>query len=128
MCSKVEIKNHNVPSTWHEWMPQVAASLNSSSHSSIGNTCHCIVFDQDRRLPYSVLLQKDYPVYNFDDYVRLGISYFNKTYKRVQQTIAKAQQVKNQLQDKTVSHRLLVICEVIFVELHETINKFITSF
>ncbi len=38
---------------WHIWMPQVAASLNSSLHASIGDTPHFVVFGQDKRLPYS---------------------------------------------------------------------------
>lgn len=37
---------------------------------------HFVVFGQDKRLPYSLLLQKAEPIYYFDDYVRLRVSDF----------------------------------------------------
>ncbi len=58
-------------STWQEWMPPVMASLNSSLHKSIEDTPHYVVYGQDFRLLYSLLLKEEDPVYNFDDYVRI---------------------------------------------------------
>lgn len=46
----------DVSTSWHEWMSQVAASLNSSQHSSIWDTRHFVVFGKDIKLPYSLLL------------------------------------------------------------------------
>ncbi len=60
----------DISSTWHEWMPQVMASLNSSFHKSIGDTTPFVVYGLYFRLPYSFLLKEEDPVYNFDDYVR----------------------------------------------------------
>ncbi len=37
-------------SHWDEWMPQVAATLNSSLHKSITKTSYFVVFGQDKRL------------------------------------------------------------------------------
>ncbi len=71
----------DVSSTWHEWMPQVMASLNSSLHKSIGDTLHNIVFGQGHRLPYTFLLKGEEPIYNFDDYVRVRGTDFQKIYK-----------------------------------------------
>ncbi len=65
---------------WHICMPQEAASLNSSLHASLGDTSHFVVFGQDKRLPYSLLLAKEEPIYNYDDYVRVRVSDFQKTY------------------------------------------------
>ncbi len=77
----------DVSFTWHEWMPQLMASLNSSLHKSIGDTPHYIVFGRDLRLPYSFLLKEEEPMYNFDDYVRLRGTNFHTIYKRVSNNI-----------------------------------------
>ncbi len=113
---------------WHEWMPQVAASLNSSLHSSIGDTTSYIVFGQDKRLPYSVSVQKDDPAYNFDNYVRVRSLNFSKTYKKVQKHIAEAQKAMNQQHNKNASHRILVIGDVICIIIHEGENKLASHF
>ncbi len=81
-CQNRKILSHlhtlvrNIRSFWHEWMPQVAASLNSSLHTSRGKTPHFVVFGKDKHLPYSVLIQKGEPVYNFDGYVRVRAAVF----------------------------------------------------
>ncbi len=55
-------------SHWDEWLPQVAATLNSSLHKSISETPHFVgFFCQDKRLSYTLLSEKPQPVYNFDD-------------------------------------------------------------
>ncbi len=77
----------DVAASWHEWMPQVIASLNTSLHKTIGDTPHFIVFGQDKKLPYSVLLKEKDPVYNFDDHVRLRTINSQNIYKRVRANI-----------------------------------------
>ncbi len=71
----------DVSSTWHEWMPQVMASLNTSLHKFIGDTPHFVVFGQDHRLPFNFLLKEEDPIYNFDDYVRVRSTDFQKIYR-----------------------------------------------
>ncbi len=39
----------DISSSWHEWMSQVMASLNSAIHTSIGDTPHFIIFGQDKK-------------------------------------------------------------------------------
>ncbi len=73
-------------SSWHKWMPQVIASLNSSLHKSIGDTPHSVILGQDFRLLYSFLLKEENPVYNFDDYVRVRGTDFQKIYNESQTT------------------------------------------
>lgn len=82
----------------------VAAYLNSSFHSLIGDTPHYIVYVQGKGLPYSVLLYKDDLVHNVVDYMRLRISDFRKTCKPVQHTITESEQIMNKQQSKTAAH------------------------
>ncbi len=71
----------DVSTSWREWMPQVLASLNSSLHNTIGDTPHFVVWGQDKRLPYIVLLKKEDPLYNLDNDCRLRMTDFLKIYK-----------------------------------------------
>ncbi len=96
----------DVSTSWHEWMPQVMASLNSSLQETIGDTPHFVVYGQDHRLPYSVLLKKEDPVYNFDDYVRLRSTNFQRIYKRVRENIAHNKADMNEQQWKSAKEKV----------------------
>ncbi len=111
----------DVSSTWHEWMPQVMASLKSSLHKSIGDTPHYIVFGQDHRLPYSFLLKEEEPIYNFDDYVRVRGTDFQKIYKRVSHNIADSKSTMNESQWSTASQKIIVI-DLVYVKNQEPKN------
>ncbi len=117
----------DVSSTWHEWMPQVMASLNSSLHRSIGDTPHYVVFGQDQKLPYSLLLEEE-PIYNFDDYVRVRGADFQKIYKRVSHNIADSKSTMNKSQWSTASQKIIVIGDLVYVNNQEPKNKLAPRF
>ncbi len=104
----------NISSSWHEWMPQVAASLRSSLHTSIGKTPYLIVFGQDKHLPYSVLIQKREPISNFDNYVKVRASNFQQIYEQVTKNI-KTSKEKWNTQLCTVVEKYIGIGDVICV-------------
>ncbi len=83
------------------------ASLNSSLHKSIGDTPHFVVFGQDLRLPYAFLLTDEEPIYNFDDYVRVRGTDFQKIYKRVFHNIADSESAMNESQWSTANHKII---------------------
>ncbi len=107
----------DISSTWHEWMPQVMASLNSSLHKTIGDTPYYVVYGQDFRLPYSFLLKEEDPIYNFDDYVRLRGTDFQKIYQRVTNNIADNKATMNEYQWYTASQKLIVIGDIIYLKI-----------
>lgn len=88
----------DVSTSWHEWMPQVMASLNSSLHSTIGESPPFVILGQDKRLLYSVLLKKEDAIYNFDNYVRLSMANILKIYKGVQSSISVSKTTMNEQQ------------------------------
>ncbi len=118
----------DVSSTWHEWMPQVMASLNSSLHKSIGDTPHFVVFGQDHRLPYTFLLKDDEPIYNFDDYVRVRGTDFQKIYKRISHNIADSKSIMNKAQWNTDSNKIIVIGDLVYQQVPESKNKLAPRF
>lgn len=118
----------DVSVTWHEWMPQVMASLNSSLHKSIGDTPHFVIFGQDHRLPYSFLLKEDTPIYNFDDYVRVRGTDFQKIYKRVTSNIEDSKAAMNASQWKSATDKLLVTGDIVYLKIQEPKNKLAPRF
>ncbi len=53
--------------SWEDWLPHVAASINGSVNSSTGKTPHYIEFNEEKRLPYDILIALLVPVYSVDD-------------------------------------------------------------
>ncbi len=104
------------------------ASLNSSLHKSLGDTPHFVVFGQDHRLPFSVLLEKEDPVYNFDDYVRLRTTDFQKIYKRVRDNISDSKQYMTAQQWKSASEKIILLADIVYIKVHEPKNKLAPRF
>ena len=69
----------------------MAASINSTYNSSIGETPHFVVFGVDKRLPYDVLLESPRPLYNPDDYAKLQLSVFQKIHGAVRRRLTISQ-------------------------------------
>ena len=55
---------------WEDWLPHIAACINSSVCESTGKSPHYILYGVDKNLPYDLLASPQYPVYNVDDYVK----------------------------------------------------------
>ncbi len=73
-----------------------------------------MVFGQDKRLPYSLLLTKEEPIYNYYDYVRVRVSDFQKTYKRVTDTIAMSREKWNAQQHRVADNKVIAIGDVVY--------------
>ena len=72
-------------SEWEDWIPQVQASINNSINSATNKTPHYIMFGQDKRLPYDILTETRYPLYNVEDYSKLQAHKFQDIYQQVRQ-------------------------------------------
>ncbi len=118
----------DVSTSWHEWTPQVMASVNPSLHKSIGDTPHFIIFGQDKKLSYSILLKEGDPVYNFDDYVRLKSTDFQKIYKKVRGNIDNTKTSINEQHWKSASEKIIAIGDTVYLQIHEPKNKLAPRF
>ena len=87
--------------TWEDWLPHVAACINSSVCESTEYSPHFIVYGQELRLPYDILTTKARPVYNMDDYTKWHMKLFSDIHHKVTQNLVKskaalcAKQIKN---------------------------------
>ncbi len=118
----------DVSSTWHEWMSQVMASLNSSLHTTTGDTPHFVAFGVDKNLPYNILIQKEDPVYNFDDTVKLRTRDFQRIYKHVHSNITDSKISMNEQQRKGAREKLIVVGDIVYMKVHEPKNKLAPRF
>ncbi len=69
--------------TWEDWLPKVAASINSSVCESTGKSPHFIIFGVDKRLPYDLLTGTHLPVYNAENYEKCHLKFFSDIHKSV---------------------------------------------
>ncbi len=53
---------------WEDWLPHIAASINSSVNYSTEKFPHYILFGVEKRLPYDLLTSTQQPVYNMEKY------------------------------------------------------------
>ncbi len=128
IISTLRMLVRDTSNTWHEWTPQVIASLNSSLHKSIGDTPHFIVYGQDFRLPYTFLLKEEDPIYNFDDYVRLRGTDFQRIYKRVTDNIAISKETMNEYQWSIAADKQIALGDIVFTKIQEPKNKLAARF
>ncbi len=68
---------------WEDWLPHVAASLNSSINDSTGKSPHYIFFGVEKRLPYDLLTGPQQPVCNTDNYTQQQLHVLGKTHSSV---------------------------------------------
>ncbi len=62
---------------WEDWLPHIAASINSSINDSTGKSPHYILFAVEKRLPYDLLTSTQQPVYNIEKYSQQQIHVFS---------------------------------------------------
>ncbi len=77
-CLRTLINLHSI--TWDTWIPDVTCALNTQINSAKGETPHCILFGEDKNLPYSLLESEPRHVYNYDDFVLTRINKFKEIY------------------------------------------------
>ncbi len=83
---------------WEDWLPHVAASLNSSVSDSTGKSPHYILFGVEKRLLYDLLTSPQQRVYNTDSYTQQQLHVFGKIHSSVRSKLkaTKAEMVANQ--------------------------------
>ena len=68
---------------WDNWLSHIAASINASYNSSINESPHYVLFGEDKRLPYDLLLSKPQPIYNVENFAKVMLSSFQRIHQSV---------------------------------------------
>ncbi len=108
-----------ISTSWDEFMPMVASTLNCSINRSTKEIPYFIIFGTDKRLPYSVLAEQPKPVYNHDDFVKTRLQDFQKIYQYVQINLAASKDKMMEQQHNTVKSINLGIGDTVF-EINQT--------
>ncbi len=82
---------------WEDWLPHVAASLNSSVNDSTSKFPHYILFGVEKRLLYDLLTSSQQSVYN-TKYTQQELHVFGKILSSVRSKLkaTKTEMVANQ--------------------------------
>ncbi len=67
--------------SWEEWLPHVAAIINSSLCESTGQSPHVIIFGVENRLQFDLLIFSQPPVYDYEDYSKVQLKVFGDIHK-----------------------------------------------
>ncbi len=72
---------------WEDWLPQIAASINTSVNESTGKSPHYIIYGVEKRLPYDLLTSAAQPVYNIEDYAKQQMQMFSTIHAIVREKL-----------------------------------------
>ncbi len=86
--------------SWEDWLPHVAASINSSLCESTGQSPHFIIFGVDKRLPYDLLTSPQPPVYDYEDYSKVQLKIFGNIHKQVKDKLLQSSTARSLKQHK----------------------------
>ncbi len=86
--------------SWEDWLPHVAASINSSLCESTGQCPHFIIFGVEKRLPYDLLTSSQPPVYDYEDYSKVQLKVFGDIHKQVKDKLLQSSAARSIKQHK----------------------------
>ncbi len=73
-------------------------------------------------------MKKEDPIYNFDDYVRLRTTDFQKIYKRVTENISESKESMTTQQWKSAKEKIIIIGDIVYIKIHEPKDKLAPRF
>ncbi len=114
--------------TWEDWLPHVAASINSSVCASTGQSPHFILFGVDKHLPYELLSSMHSPVYNTEDYVKCYLKVFSDIHKLVHNKLQATNTAMCATQHKRATPVTLQVGDFVMVQVPERASKLSPKF
>ena len=110
-------------SSWDNWIPQVACSLNSAIHSSCNESPHFILYGTDKRLPYEFLSSRPRPLYNLDDYVRTRLADFQRIHQFIHDRLTASQEEMLRKQHQRAVPHEIIVGDLVFLRVHDRHSK-----
>ena len=113
---------------WEEWLPHVAACINSSVCESTGKTPYYILNGMDKRFPYDLLAGPSKPVYNIDNYVDQHLQVFAKIHKKVRGNLMASRAEMMAQQHKRATPVTLKVGDAVMVQVPTRDSKLAPKF
>ena len=114
--------------SWEDWIPHVAASINSSECESTGKSPHSIVYGKEKRLPYDLLTAPPQPVYNIDDYSKKQLKVFSDIHRDVKHRLLASKTQMAKQQHKSSAPVSIRVGESVMVKVPERNSKLAPKF
>ena len=119
---------NDLQDNWEDWLPQVAACINSSVSESTGKSPHYILFGSDKRLPYDLLTSGGKPVYNIDDYAAQQLQIFTNIHSSVRNKLQASRAEMIAKQHKSAEQVTIKAGDTVMVRLPERSSKLSPKF
>ena len=108
---------------WEDWLPHVAACINGSVNASTGKTPYYVVYGEEKRQPYDLLVQPRKPLYNADDYDTLHLHALKEIHAAVRERLQASRSEMLQRQHDRATPVSLEIGDTVFKSAPERQNK-----
>ncbi len=109
--------------SWEDWLPHVAASINSSICESTGQSPHFIVFGVEKRLPYDLLGSSQPSVYDFEDYAKIQLKVFADVHTQVRSRLIQTSTARSSKQHKRASPVNFKVGDSVIIQTPERHSK-----
>ena len=109
--------------TWEDWLPYVAASINSHVCSATGTTPHYSLYGREFRLPYDRLGSSQPPVYNPLDFGKAQFKTFADIYSDVRHRLQESKTKMAETQHKRADPIVLEEGDIVMMLESERHNK-----
>ncbi len=109
--------------TWEDWLPYVAASINSHVCSATGTTPHYSLYGRELRLPYDMLGSFQPPVYNPLDFGKAQFKTFADIYSDIRHRLQESKTKLAETQHKRADPIILEEGNVVMTLESERHNK-----
>ena len=113
---------------WEDWIPHVAACINSSVCESTGKTPYYILNGMDKRFPYDLLTNPPKPVYNIDNYVDQHLQVFAQIHKKVRDNLLASRAEMMAQQHKRATPVTLKVGDTVMVQVPARDSKLAPKF
>ena len=117
--------------TWDTWILYVKCALNTQINATTGETPHCIIFGEDKTLPYELLDSEHKPSYNHDDYIKERMQKFQAIHQRVRSHMRDYSEELREQQHKNAREIIIKPGDIVMAKLQVPIarsNKFSPKF
>lgn len=113
---------------WDDWLPHVAACINSSVCESTGKAPHYILYGVDKRLPYDLLAGPRKPVYNIEDYTTQHLHVFSDIHNKVRDKLQASRAEMMAQQHKRATPVSLKVGDTVMVRVPDRSSKLSPKF
>ncbi len=109
--------------SWEEWLPHVAANINTSVCESTGQSPHFIVFGVKKRILYNLLGSSKPPFYDFEDYAKIQLKVFADIHTQVQNRLLQTSAARSSKQHKRAAPVNFKVGDSVMVQTPERHSK-----